>query len=274
MDEDFSILMAIYHGDDTSKFSSAYKSILNNSVLPKTIVLVRDGPIGTDLESCVYDFKAQSEALQIIFKQEILASNQGLTNALNVGLSKLTTKYAIRCDSDDINDPDRFKILMSKISEFRVSVIGSKLREVNFDKQERYRYSHSDMPRIKSYLRFRNPVNHMTVIYNVDDIRSVGGYPNYPFREDYALWCLLVSKGYHILNIDDTLVTAHIDEKFYRRRSGLNYIIGEIEFQKMKVSLGINGWFIFIICIIIRILALSAPSRMKVKLYSLIRHVR
>ena len=31
---------------------------------------------------------------------------------------------------------------------------------------------------IKNYLKFRNPINHMTAFYKTDLVKKVGGYPN------------------------------------------------------------------------------------------------
>ena len=39
---------------------------------------------------------------------------------------------------------------------------------------------------IKKYLKLRNPINHMTVLYKTKLIKSVGGYPNIYLREDYG----------------------------------------------------------------------------------------
>ena len=65
--------------------------------------MVCDGPLTDELDAVIEKHSTQS-ALKIVR----LESNKGITSALNIGLSHTTTNIIVRCDSDDVNDRDRF----------------------------------------------------------------------------------------------------------------------------------------------------------------------
>ena len=107
----------------------------------------------------------------------------------------------------------------------------------------------------------------MTIAVKKKIILKVGGYPNIYLKEDYALWALFIKNNFKLMNINKCLVRARINENFYIRRSGLKYIISEIELQKHLIKCGINNFFESIIIFFVRATLLSFHSKIKKLIY-------
>ena len=55
------------------------------------------------------------------------------------------------------------------------------------------------------YAKLRSPLNHIPAIIRKSIILKIGGYPNFKKGQDYALWSLVLVKGYKLRNIGKVL---------------------------------------------------------------------
>lgn len=250
----FSILMAVYSGDDSLLFERALRSVFDNSLKPHRVVLIVDGPIGDRLEFVISKFNNQSNFLCVR-----LEKNGGLSKALNIGLRHIETEWVIRADSDDYNKPDRFAKLFVEMKE-DCDLIGSWIVEVDregvFLAQRKTPLSHED---ISDFMRWRNPFNHMSVAYRVSEVLKCGGYPNIYLREDYGLWINMLACGSKMKNIPEILVYATTGRDMYLRRGGLKYARGETQLQKLLVDTGLKTNFSAVIDGLMRSCIFLAP---------------
>ena len=102
----FAVLMALYYKDDPDIFFKAVHSIFQNTITPNAVVIVVDGSIGINLETKIQLLISEFKIITIIR----LAENQGLANALNVGLREIQFPWVVRADADDINLSPRFEV--------------------------------------------------------------------------------------------------------------------------------------------------------------------
>lgn len=215
----FAVLMALYFKDDPRLFKKAVESVFKNTLLPSELVIVIDGPIGSNLEEVLEDLKAQFSRIKIIR----LEKNGGLAIALNNGLKEIKYSWVVRADADDINLPERFQLLADMVRDSpELALIGSAILEV--DKKGAplmIRELPISLEQIRQFARRRNPFNHMTVAYRRECVLEVGGYPNVFLKEDYALWCHLLKAGYQVANTKAVLVHATAGDDLYRRRGGV-----------------------------------------------------
>ena len=72
--------------------------------------------------------------------------------------------------------------------------------------------------------KFRNPLNHMAVMFRKDAILSVGSYRHIPYIEDYELWVRAIVNGYKIANVGQYLVHARVGNGMIKRRGNRQYI--------------------------------------------------
>jgi len=218
-------------------FERAILSIYTNSLLPKRTLVVIDGEVDQV-------FKNKILELQDLYGYDCiwLPNNIGITKALNEGLRSIDTKWTIRADSDDINMPERFKALINKLEE-GYDVVGSWVTEIDENEVPLCtRRVPEDHDNIKNLCKYRNPMNHMSIAFRTDQVKSVGGYPEIYKREDYGLWAILINQGALFANIQVPLVLASAGDAQYGRRSGLRYIRGEFYLQAHLVKNYISVW--------------------------------
>lgn len=260
--------MSIYKGDDPLFLNKALQSVVSNSLVPNEIVLMVDGPIGSDLLSIIHVYLNNFPSLFFI---DYLPRNFGLYFALNQGLIRCTNEYIIRCDADDLNHPDRFKCLIQYLEQNPlIDVIGSHTLEINQDNNERVRrlvpLSHQE---ICHRIKYRNPMNHMSVAFKKSVVLGVGGYSNIYLREDYELWAKLIYNGRKFANINKFLVYASTGNNFYKRRGGIKYASGERELQLKLIEYKINGVLYSILIGLIRFFIFLLPSPIKKGFYNI-----
>ena len=120
-----------------------------------------------------------------------------------------------------------------------------------FEKQVKYMEQHPEVGIISSYIdefaedwnkpthvktlplthdelyemaKFRNPLNHMSVMMRKDDILRIGSYRHIPYIEDYELWVRAMINGIRIGNIGEVLVHARTGNGMVQRRGTKKYI--------------------------------------------------
>jgi glycosyltransferase involved in cell wall biosynthesis len=236
----FSVLMSVYKNDDTEHFYAAFESVLNQTLLPDEIVLVKDGPVPPLLDFAIQSIGKIYPILKIIE----LPINLGLGAALDIGLSNCSHEIVARMDSDDISAPNRFEIQVKEISsQKKISVLGSWVGEFNLipGKIDVIKKVPLDQATIFRYAKFRCPVNHPSVVFRKSHVQAVGGYSSRHLQEDYFLWARLLAAGYLFKNIPEILVFMRTGSGLYNRRGGLKYAIGEIKLFFDLYKLGFIG---------------------------------
>ena len=101
---EFSVSMCVYGGDSPNNFREAVESILNQTLLPKEIVLVVDGPVPKELDVIIKSYEDIP-----IFSVIRLEKNQGHGNARRIGLRACRYELVALMDADDISVVDRFE---------------------------------------------------------------------------------------------------------------------------------------------------------------------
>jgi hypothetical protein len=102
----FSVLMSVYGGDKPDYFKAAMDSILAQTAKPDEIVLVKDGPVGIEIDNIINEYKQKiGNCLKVIE----LTKNKGLGIALSEGIKNCGFDIVARMDADDTSSPDRFE---------------------------------------------------------------------------------------------------------------------------------------------------------------------
>lgn len=234
----FTVLMAVYQRDDVALFERAVHSVYASTLLPDAFVLVVDGPVPRALQEAIHGLQARYpiEVLQ-------LPVNLGLARALNAGLKQVRTKWVARADADDYNILERFALQAAAVGQHGdlVDLVGGAIQEVEpGGMQIAVRRTVERHEEIRRYAAYRNPFNHMTVVYRTELALRCGGYPDIHLKEDYALWAQMLGSGARALNLPDIIVLATTGREMYRRRGGLRYALGEISLQRHLVRTGLK----------------------------------
>ena len=233
----FSVLMAVYKKEQPLFFKEALRSVFEQSLIPNEVVLVKDGPLTEELEQIIVDFSSKNEQLKVI----TLEKNQGLGEALRIGLNACSFDLVARMDSDEICKPYRFEKQIAFLKEHKeITIVGSWIEEFSDCKEEieAIRELPQEDKQLKIFMKWRNPFNHMTVMFRKKDILAVGGYQPFYLLEDYYLWNRLANANYYFANIGESLLWARGGYTMLERRGGWKYVVSESKLLKFMYRSG------------------------------------
>lgn len=224
----FSVLMSVYKNDTPPFFARAIDSVLNQTIPPAEIVLVRDGEVPEPLQQTIDTYLCTYGDLIHYIP---LAENQGLGNALRIGVENAKYELIARMDSDDVAISNRFELQLNAFEAHpEVDVIGGQIAE--FIESEEQIVSKRIVPttqkEIVRYCKTRSPMNHVTVMFRKRAVLETGNYIELYHVEDYYLWCRMLANGSCFLNLNECLVNVRVGTAMYHRRGGRRY------FQSLK----------------------------------------
>lgn len=217
----YSVLMSVYYKEHPDFLIESINSMLNQTIKPDEIVLVKDGQLTDALNEAIESF-SNNPTIKIIELDE----NVGLGNALKVGLINCKNELIARMDTDDISVKTRCEKQLEFLNKYKeVSIVGSSIAEFVDDPSNivAYRKVHNTNNEIISYMKFRNPMNHPSTMFRKKAILDVGNYQEFFLNEDYFLWVRLMKKRYVFANLSESLVLMRITEDTYSRRGGYKY---------------------------------------------------
>jgi len=263
----FSVLMSVYKKENAVYLDECLKSLMYQTKQSSEIVLVEDGEIGIDLTRVIDRY---SQILPV--KRVILKKNVGLAAALNAGLKCCTNEIVARMDTDDVCLPFRFeRQLAYMLAHPEVSVSSAWIEEKD-EQMSKFLFlkklpsAHDDILR---FSKKRNPISHPVSIFRKTAVMSVGAYPDI-FPEDYALWSLMIVKGYKFGNIPETLLYMRTGSNFMERR-GFDFFKGEVNLLKYQKTIGFLTLSEFFISISIRAIVRLAPVKIRTLFYKFAR---
>ena len=243
---DISVLMSVYAKEKPEYFTEAVNSIINQTIAPKEIILVRDGLVPKQLQNAIDSFMDESK---IEVKYIPLDENGGLGNALNIGVKAASNELIARMDTDDISVPDRFEMQLAEFMRRpELDVIGGQVTE--FETSVSEPVGKRNVPRsndeIAIYLKKRNPLNHPTVMFKKTAVINAGNYADRHYVEDYDLWCRMQINGCRFENLSETLVYMRVTPDTYARRGGMKYFrsLKKLEQDKLDMKIISKGIYL------------------------------
>ena len=261
MKRKFSVLMCVYDKEESSNLDSSLHSIFDQTIKPNQVVVVQDGPLRKELTDILDKYKIE----RIELKEKV-----GLTNGLNIGLTKCKYNLVARMDSDDICMKNRFELLLREFSKDKKLVLaGGQIIEFDNNGLRKKRIVPTNKKDIYNFSKKRNPFNHMSVMYRKDIILKLGGYPKEEYFEDYCLWTKVLGKGYNVKNISDIIIKARSGNKHIKRRGGLKYIKHIYKFEKDLYNDGFINYIEFITNLSERIIISILPNGLRKMIYSI-----
>ena len=257
MENKFSVLMSLYYKEKPEYLSACLDSILNQSLMPDEIVIVKDGPLTEGLE-------------EVLYKLVPLENNKGLGLALAEGILHCKYELVARMDTDDICRKDRFEL---QIKEFEknpfLDICGSHIKE--FEGTTDNIVSTRNVPlndaKIKEYQKRRDSFNHMTVMYKKSSVLKAGNYQSCMLMEDTYLWVNMFLSGCNAINIDDYLVYARVGKDMYNRRGGLSYFKKYKNGRKKIKQTGYISFWDYYYTLIIQFIVAVVPNKVRKLIY-------
>lgn len=233
----FSVVTSVYRNDKLEFVRVALDSMLVEQTLkPSEIVLVRDGSVPVDLERLLFEYEAKYSDVMHIIR---LDKNGGLGNALKLGVENATYSLVARMDSDDICLPKRFEKQVAYMAEHQeCDIVGGQMTEFIGEPTNVVgkRVVPESNEAIYEYMKSRCALNHVTVMFRKDTILKVGNYQDWFWNEDYYLWVRMMMNKCVFANLSDVLVNVRSGEDQYARRGGMKYFKSEEGIQRLMLD--------------------------------------
>lgn len=270
----FSVLISVYKKEKAEYLKQALQSIIEQTLKPTEIVIVKDGILTKELDECIEDFQRQNPKL---FKILSFKENRGLGLALRDGVNVCKYDYIARMDSDDIANPERFAKQFQYLKQHpKVALLGTWITE--FSKDENKTDTLTKLPcshqEILKYAKKRNPFRHVTVVYKKTAVIQSGNYRDFLWFEDYDLFVRMLQEGYIAANIPEHLVNVRADKDMFARRGGWQYLKQDYRFQKFLLKRKFIDKSNFIMNIAIRSIVRMVPNELRSYIYKKIMRQR
>ena len=228
----YTVLMSVYYKEKPEYLSLSIESMLNQTVKPDEFIIVKDGPLTTELDEVINNFvTAYPKMFNIIVNE----TNLGLGPALAKGIENSKNELIARMDSDDYVVSTRCEKQLEKFREDpKLGMVGSYEAEFvdTVDNVISIHRVPSENDEIERFMHRRCSVLHPTVMYKKSAVLKSGNYQSVLLYEDYDLLARMVLE-YHIksYNIPEPLYYIRTSEDFFKRRGGIKYAKTVLKFK-------------------------------------------
>lgn len=233
----YSVLMSIYKKENPAFLIQSLDSILNQTVFPSEIVMVKDGLLTRELEAVLEEYDSKFPGLFNFVSYDI---NHGLGYALHQGMLACSNEIVARMDTDDVARPDRMEKQLVAI-ESGLDMVGSDV--IEFVTSPDNPVAITDLPKgidaIRSYSRRRNPFRHPSMTFRKSKVIEAGNYsPQFLYFEDWDLFNRMLACGCQADNLSEPLVAMRVSDDFYSRRGGVQYLKYAKAFKRAQLERG------------------------------------
>lgn len=236
----FSLLMSVYFKDKPKHFKAALTSILEQTLLPDEVIIVKDGPLSQEMIQILEEFKSNSTLPNVHILEQ--TTNKGLAEALRFGLNYCTHEWVARMDADDISDKNRFlKQIDFLKNNTHVDVLGCAVEEFrvspgDLKRERRMPVNHEEIYKIA---KLRSPVNHPTCIYRKSRVIEAGNYNTQSRLEDFWLFVRMLKKECIFHNLNECYYHFRVGDnlEMLNRRRGNLYAREDFHFAKLAYDI-------------------------------------
>ena len=209
--EKYSVLMSLYKKEKPEYLRLAIDSMLNQTVFPDEITIVKDGLLTQELDEVLNEYDNNYDVFNIVGYEK----NRGLGLALNYGLEHCRNNLVARMDTDDIAKPDRCEKQLKEFEkDSELSLLGSSVDEFYINPE--YVVSRRIVPttykEIYEFAKRRSAFNHPTVMYKKNKVLELGGYKNLKRNQDVELFGRMLYSGLIAKNIEESLLFFRCDD--------------------------------------------------------------
>jgi amylovoran biosynthesis glycosyltransferase AmsE len=183
--------------------AECWESMCTQTFREWELVLVDDGSRASDTVAEIDRIATDPRVVLIR-----LAENQGITHALNEGLSRCRGNLVARMDSDDKMMPTRLERQFDYLSSHPdVTILGTQLQAIDWETSQLLSPTEHPEQVTDEFIKHQRDtseiwfLNHPTVMLRRCEVMALGGYPEYRVAQDLGLWLKVVQAGLKIHNL-------------------------------------------------------------------------
>ena len=263
----YSVLMSVYAKEKPEYLIISIDSMLNQTVKPSEIVLVKDGPLTEELDSVIEKYNTNNPG---IFTIIVSPQNIGLGAALHLGTDHCHNELVARMDSDDISLPTRCE---KQLEVFRqnpeLDIVGTMSSDF-IDNETNIistRIVPTEQQDIYEFAKRRSPFNHISVMFKKSSVQKCGGYSDLRRNQDADLFGKMMFSGCKACNINEVLVLARMTETRKVRRKQWANVKGNIDIVRNFWKMGYASFIDYLIVSIAQIILFVCPVRLQQLIY-------
>jgi len=249
----FTVLLPVYKNVSFFLFFRAFNSIIKQTLKADEVIVLIDGPVNKEIK----DFLRIQKKIKIFNSK----TNIGLGRILKIGVNISSYNIIARADADDYSLPNRFEDQINFLKKNpEIDILSSNVEEVFKDIIYGIRKLPTRHNLIVKMMKFRNPINHSSVIFRKKVIIKCGNYLDLKYFEDYFLWVRALRFGAKFSNINKTLVKMTVNDNFYIRRKGLFYYLYYLRFLNKIFKTRFINVYEFIILGLVKLVIVFLPK--------------
>ncbi|TGU70215.1 glycosyltransferase [Geomonas terrae] len=200
-----SVIMSVHNGERYIR--EAIDSIISQSFTDFEFIIIDDG--STDTTRAIVEAYHDDRITLIHQKKE------GLTKALNKGISLARGRYIARHDADDVSKPERLAKQVAYLEENRdVGLLGTRFEFIDQSGEVISRSMlQTENDKLQERLPKINQFCHASVMMRREAIDKVGTYREFfQYAQDYDLW-LRIAESFAIANLPEMLVQYRVQDQ-------------------------------------------------------------
>lgn len=226
------VLCCVYSGSSPSSFKRSLESVVSQTGVSGTILVVLDGPVSVEIDDLVlyyqeYGFTSLDRASVWKFDYVRSPCNMGLGSAINTGIDHIlkderysSYEYLARMDTDDTCDRRRLsqQVLFFE-SEPTLDILGTAAAYELADGNRIIIKMPSNTESICKSMFYFDPFVHPTVMFRLRIFRANFRYICHtPRMEDTLTWQSARIRGLRMANLSEVLYTYNLDVNVLKRR--------------------------------------------------------
>lgn len=263
----YSVLMSLYKKEKPEYLNIAIQSMIDQTVRPDEIVIVKDGHITNELKTVLDDYQSKYPALFNIVGYE---KNRGLGFALNYGLEHAKNELIARMDTDDIAKPERCEKQLKMFSDNQtLSIVGAYVDEFYSTPNEivSVRVVPTTHNAIYEFAKRRSAFNHPAVMYKKSAVLGVGGYSDLRRNQDVDLFGRMLFSGCKAANVGESLLWFRSNDALAKRRKSWENTKSYIDTIKKFWKMGYSSFGDYMIVAIAQTGMFLCPAKLQHWIY-------
>lgn len=265
--EKYSVLMSLYYKETPDYLTLSIKSMIEQTLPPDEIVVVKDGRITQELQN-ILDY--YSNIYPKIFKIVGYDENKGLGTALNYGLKYCTNELVARMDSDDISKKDRCRKQVECFEKNpKLDIVGAWVDEF-YDSPSQIistrvvPHSNDD---IYEFAKRRSAFNHPVVMFRKSKVLANNGYSELRRNQDVDLFGRMLFSGCNAINISESLLFFRANKDLAKRRKSWDNTQSYIKTIKRFWKMGYSSFGDYVIVFIAQLVMFVLPVSIQNYIY-------